>query len=170
MKAQIPSNVISIILGLVIIGSLIVFGYNSFQSLQEKQETAEFAQFKADVSGTIKKLSSELGSKKFKEFKLPYQYDEMCFLDYADSGPSKQGCIKLDGNLQNQRHLIIQDSKNGETGQTVFVFGDKVPPKTLSVPNIKLGGCEAKCFEAKDSIVSLKLLGEGDSVLIGEQS
>ena len=162
MRGQIPSNIISIILGLIIIGSLMVFGYSAFAGLKDKQDIAEFTNLKLDIENTVRKLSSEYGSTKYKEFTLPNKYDEMCFLDF-EGEPLASNCADLSASKYN----LINDSYTDKTPQTVFILGKSVPPHVLEVPNIKnKDTCRLFCVKGNNLIVSVKIEGHGDHVTI----
>lgn len=60
---------------------IMLFGYTAIGGFLKTGEQVEFVQFKSDVEAAFQRLTTEYGSVRIKEFHLPPQYRQICFVD-----------------------------------------------------------------------------------------
>src|SRR3989338_10330750 len=80
-KAQIQTEIFVYIIAIVIVGLILIFGYNAVKDFGSKSEQVELLSFKKDMEGTFKTVASSYGEIQIKKLKLPVGFEELCFVN-----------------------------------------------------------------------------------------
>src|SRR3989338_5220138 len=70
------------ILAAVTFAVIMLFGYKAVNSFLESGEEVEFVQFKNDLEDSILKIYSEYDAVRVKNFYVPGDYRQICFVDF----------------------------------------------------------------------------------------
>ena len=140
------------LLALVIVGIILLVGFNLISSLNKRGEQISTIVFEKSLNGDIKELSSsfEFGSQVKKTYDLPAGFNEVCFIDIENVDP------------ENIDKDLIKNSVNSEVKNNVFLFGKDI--KAFYIEGLSLVDPFYSCTTA--SSVSLTIEGKGDSALI----
>ncbi len=180
-KAQ-HSQIFTIILGIVIVGGILLFGYSSFNKLRIQSEQAEFIQFKEDLKSGVNLVYSDYGTVKKKELRLPLDYDEICFVDvdyvWGEIATTENyNFIQNNKVSQNNRGLLtlIDDSVKSNVKKNTFLLGPKNAFDSILLGNedteksyIKNSNTPFVCVKASNGYLTLRLEGLGNGVKIEE--
>ena len=79
-KSQISGEVFVYILGIVIVGGIIAYGYYAVTSLKNRAEEISYLEFKNNLESTVKS-SATYGNTKIEDFILPDKVNEVCFVE-----------------------------------------------------------------------------------------
>ena len=151
-RGQSSSQVFIYIIAVLVIGLIVLFGYQSVSSAREKGEQALLLQFEAKLKEDIDSYSS-YGSLGIKEYQFPSGFDEICFVDLNNFDPET-----FDG------YRVIEDSVRSKAEQNVFLLGDKV--ETFYIENLQLYyDPYYSCVEGGEKI-KLKIEGQGDVAIL----
>lgn len=97
-KAQL-SQVFVYILTLVVMITVLFFGYKAISGVIQKGERVAFVSFKTDLEGAVRSISGDYGSVRAYDSKNPLRvpagYDSVCFIDFDRSPPA--GCSSISG-------------------------------------------------------------------------
>ncbi len=182
-KSQAQSQVFFYILGVVIIGLIILYGFNTIRGFGKRAEQAMVIKFKTDLDSIVDTL--DYGSIKIQEFSLLGR--KVCFVDLdADAQDVSQHSNickppEEDDADKGDYDPLICDS--WATTDAVNVFLDPPPDITLVFPKLKIDSnndakqdaVESNCAEDRCYIcmdigesgkIKLKFEGQGDSVLV----
>lgn len=163
---------------------IMIFGYKAINDFMASGENVAFVQFKTDLETSVKKIYSEYGAVRVKEYFPPMKYTQICFVDLdaePESGELEELCA------ENQAACIAWESAqeereiNGETikgyntiDENVFLTpsGDvKLKVHRLSVMELDEDGEEIGtkgylCEDIKAGKFSLVLEGKGDRTML----
>ncbi len=154
MKAQLIGQVFIYVITIVLVAFILVYGYKAITTFKEKAEQVSFIQFKNDMQNTVEVLSLDFGSVKIKEFTVPDDIDNVCFVKNFPSMPT----------LSNTKYPIIEDSVNSGVDKNVFLVGKGVE-ESFNAGKISIDG-NFLCVSALGDIIKLRMEGKGDHTLI----
>ncbi len=149
-KAEI--DIMVYLLALVIIGIILLVGFNLTSSLKNRNDQLSTIVFEKELAKDIKELSSsfKFGSQVKKTYDLPAGFNEICFIDVDNVDP------------ENIDKDIIKNSVDNQVQDNVFLFGKSV--KSFHVQGLSLVDPFYSC--TKSGSFSLVIEGKGDSALI----
>ena len=82
------SQVFIFIIAAITFALIMIFGYQSVTDFIKSGEDVSFVQFKTGLENNIKKIYTEYGSVRIKDFTLPQKYEQICFVNMdADDDP-----------------------------------------------------------------------------------
>ncbi len=84
-RAQIQSQIFVYVLAIVIMGLVLLYGYKSIATMQDKAEQIDLLSFKKDIENEIVKMSTDYGSVRTPTIHVPANSKEVCFLDLTKS-------------------------------------------------------------------------------------
>lgn len=151
-------------------GLITIFGYKAVNDFLEKGEQVEFVRFKTDLESSIKRISTDYGSSRQEDYRLPGRYLQVCFVD-MDYNPSDQEMTDL-CSMDEFACQVWEDAKDGCTkdGEKVVgyecvddnVFLQPAAPVPIKVNRIKMASGEGFfCEEIGGGRFSLRLEGRG---------
>src|SRR3989338_11458181 len=83
-KGQIVGQIFIYVLAIVVMGAILIFGYNAIADFRSKSSQVSTIRIQSDVSSAIESLSSDFGSVKKKEIFLD-EYSSLCLVESFDS-------------------------------------------------------------------------------------
>lgn len=87
-KAQIQSQIFVYVLAIIIMGIVLLYGYKSIATMQDKAEQIDILSFKKDIENEVVKMSTDFGSVRMPIIHVPSNSKEVCFVD-LDKSPVK---------------------------------------------------------------------------------
>ncbi|MGM5481853.1 MAG: hypothetical protein ACQESF_00175 [Nanobdellota archaeon] len=165
-KAQIPSQMFTYILTLLVIGMMLFLGVKWLGSLMDKSEDISMAKTKVEMESAFEKIKTNFGSWEYKEFRIPSEATRVCFLDrnYAKNGDYKSTGICTEGN--SDYNPIICEAWGAETQSIVFEPMDAME-MTVDVNYVEVEGGYI-CFKNENGVIRVKLTGKGNAVKVSE--
>ena len=159
MKNGISSEVFIYILGMIVIGIIVIFGYQKIASLAQAEQKVEIPRFQKQLESLVK---SAMGSGNLikEDVVLPRGFGEICVVDLDKSASSSLQTTKP----------IIHDSWSDKVQKNVFLVGkttesffiDKIKP--LDATN------NFVCIPLTDGKAKLKFEGKGGYTLVEENT
>jgi hypothetical protein len=164
-KGQIVGQVFIYILSIVIIASILAYGYTAISEFIARSDKVSDAKLQNDIIRAVERLSSDFGSVQRKDLALG-GYLKICFVDTHDFSPPS------DWNPSGL-HPLIKDNIESKTGNNVFLLGDTLEKSfkagVIGVDYPSLGPDQNfMCLNVKNNQASIRLEGKGDYVLISE--
>jgi len=154
-RGQIPSQVLFYIVALLVISMILLFGYKAIKGMREKEEQIILIQFKTELSNDIKSLSSDYGTIRVKEYELPSEFDEICFVDLGQVDSSE---------IIN--HPRIKDSVESGAKQNLFLLKED-NFEAFYIENLELSNYPYfSCIQSKTGDVKLKIEGKGNAAVV----
>jgi hypothetical protein len=157
-KAQIQSQIFVYILTMLVVGLILLYGYNAIKGFKQKQEDVTMIEVENQLKTLITSASSKYGSIEKAELNLPSAYEKICFADNTKLGPTS----RLDCGLSGQPKTIVVDSIKSSTAN-IFLVPD-------GSKNFKIGkiivdnGCV--CIGRTGSQTVFRIEGMGNGVKI----
>jgi hypothetical protein len=174
-RAQNVGQIFVYVLSIVVVGVILLFGYNGINSLIKKFNQIDSASFEKDLNSFVTGVSPEFGTLKARDFKVPSQVKKVCFVrNYKtdESGVSSKynpTSEPLFGTYPLIKENIEIGGSFPQPLKNVFLILDKkevVPLKKLIGKLSFDGDIVAKCFDVKNSRLSIKAEGKGDHAVI----
>ncbi len=153
-NAQIVGQVFIYVLGIVIMGAILIYGYNAISDFRRQSEQVSAIKLQSELSSAIDALSSDFGSIKKIELRVE-GYSRICFVE-SHTTPSLDG-LTIDP--------LIRDSIASGTGKNVFLLTNTVEA-SFTVESIAIFPLDVLCIEPHNNAVELRLEGKGDHVLL----
>jgi hypothetical protein len=154
---------------------ILIFGYKIIQDFLQQGEEVSLVQFRSDLISSFKKIESDYGAVRIKEFRLPGDYEQVCFVDLDH--PVKEG-DKNEISLSSQdpyaasvwltayssdHSSTSSDSHSGWSAVDENVF---LSPSKENTPAIKVGKLDLEdgflCLPVVKGTFKLVLEGKGD--------
>ncbi len=151
-KAQIQSQVLVYVLALLIVGLVLIYGYQSIQKMKANAQIAEFIKFQDTVKKSVNSLKYDYGSVKKRTFYVPGDYREVCFGVPGQTYPSTVN-----------KYPIIKDSLVSEAGRNVFLYPDGI--ESFNVTDIVVQD-NFKCYNVVGGKITVTLEGMGSRVKV----
>ena len=155
-KAQVIGQVFIYIMAAIIIGIIILIGYNAISGTIERSCQVEQAGFKTKIESLIDK-SSNYGSITRQPISAPCRYEEVCFIDAQSIGQPLADC----GNK-----IISASSRDGDL-KNIFVSSSKATVPIGYSPLLKIenpSGCTCITQKSKNFFITFE--GEGSATLV----
>lgn len=171
-KAQIQTQVFIYILSMIIVGLVLLYGYNAVRGFRDRQETVSLIETENMIKNSIKAMSSEFDSIRKQELFLPGGIELICFVDRELVGtvPAEEACkygltpIPLKNHLDpkvSASWTILKDAIADGTGN-IFL----IPDGTVNylVGNIQVADDKCICIEKTGSQAIYRMRGLGNGV------
>ncbi len=168
-KSEVHSQIFVYILTVVVTSLLLVYGFNSIQKFRKSTEELECLKLKKDLSGAIKSILGDFGSVKKKDVRLCKNYKEICFVETLEFNSINLDNINwirypFEISSPNPPDPIISGEIKSGTGKNAFLV-DKIAKESFNIGTISVNK-DVLCIKAQNNLISLKLEGKGDHVLI----
>lgn len=164
-KAQIQTQVFVYLLSMIIVGLILLYGYNAVKGFREKQGQISLIELEKKMENSIRAMSSEYGSLKKEALQLPSAYDIICFVDndYLETTDTYCPGLPLD------YEPVVEDAIISGTAN-IFLVPDGTD--NYKIGNIQLDDYEypdgCLCIEKTGSEAIFRIEGKGDGVDISE--
>ncbi len=153
------------IVAAIVFAIITIFGYSAITDFIDKGEQVEFYQFKTEIESSIKKIYPEFGAVRQEEYRVPVEYEQICFVDLdAPFDPSSELCEK--DPIACDVWETAQDPLAEITGYAAAdenVFLKPPAPIALKVFTLDIDG-GFLCEDINGGRFSLRLEGRGSSV------
>ena len=137
---------------------IMIFGYKTISEFLQRGEQVELVQFKNDVENSIKKIYTEYGSTRQKEFTAPGKYTQICFVN-MDAAYDPALCSA------DQVACTVWEQSKGLDSVDENVFLKPAAPVKIKVYRITVDpaiGQNFMCLPIINGHFSLILEGKGD--------
>jgi len=159
-KAQNIGQIFIYILSIVVVGVILLFGYQAITNFSKNADRIALVQFQKDLESSIKSISSQYGAIQKKIFSLSNDYKQVCFVDNYNS--------ITDLNAMDS-YPIIKDSVVSGTGKNIFlVKANKQAAESFSIEKIALKTVIFDCFNITNSKLTIRIEGMGDHAVISK--
>jgi len=155
-KSQMVGQVFIYIVTVVVVGIILLFGYNAIMTVKEKSDGVIISKFKSDVANMVEITASDFGSVKIKSFELPARYTKACFVKNYGGYPTLAGT----------NYPIMEDSVNDKVDKNLFLIEDSVR-ESFFVGDIDITG-DVHCFDTINNRIKVKFEGKGNHALLAE--
>ena len=154
-KSQIQAQVFVYVLAMMVMGMVLLYGYRSIDTMQERAKQVDILALKNSVITSIEKVSNDYGTVRAPTFSIPKEYTEICFIDISNS-PAEDGL--------KSEHPLIYEAWEDESAN-VFIIKDLVDESFMVGDEdnslIDIADPNYICFEIKNSKVKVRLEGIG---------
>jgi hypothetical protein len=161
-NAQIQAQVFVYVLAMIVISLVLLYGYRSIDTMNERAKQIDILAFKNDVIRAVEKVSNDYGTVRTPSFNIPQDYIEVCFIDMQGHSPP----IEL-----KSEHPLVYEAWEDESAN-VFLIKDLVEESLLvgdeSNYLISIDEPNYLCIEVKNRRVKVRLEGMGGKSRLSE--
>lgn len=159
-RGEVSAQVFAYAITSVLIVTIFIVGYKYLRDAKGAQESSSLLLLKNSIKNDIARIKNDYGSLSKKEYLLPNDVREVCFVDKKGKNPLLcRGCQKSTDYMD-----MIEVISNNATSN-VFLLDESVK-STLRVDNLKIGCCTFRCFKTSNNRLSIKIEGDGKSALV----
>lgn len=170
-SGQIGGEIFIYILAILIIGTIVIFGYKKAVELKEKGEDISVLQFKKQLESLIQS-SMGSGNVFVEELPLPGGFSKICFIDRGKTNPSPEPS-------SDDLPSLVYNSWKDDVDKNIFLLqGSKVESFYIDKDRLKVDASTKKnckgdsdlylCCNALNGKVKLKFSGKGRVTFIAE--
>jgi len=161
MKAQLIGQVFIYLITVILVVFLLSYGYKAITTFRDKADQISYIQFKNNLENTIEVLSVDFGSVKVKDFVLPENIKEVCFVKNYEGFPtgfSSQGYPLIEDSVRDniQKNIFLVQ----ETIEESFIAGEIELTDEFSNP------IDFICIPTVNGEINLRMEGMGDHTII----
>ena len=166
LKSQMIGQVFIYILAVVLIGFILIYGYNAITTFIEKSNQISFAKLKNDLSNIVEIVSPYYGSVKIRSFEVP-GYNKVCFVKNYGGFP-----VPIPFSLFDD-YPIMKDSVQSKVKKNVFLI-KKRTEESFFIGDITIDedndGIEddIMCIQIIRNRIKIKFEGKGDHALLAK--
>ncbi|MBS3130982.1 hypothetical protein J4212_00980 [Candidatus Woesearchaeota archaeon] len=157
-KAQLISQVFIYIVAVLVTAFILGFGYKAIASFKEKAGQASELKLRNDMTNAVKTISSDYGSVRVMDIRVPGGYNEVCFVKTYNGFPSDQSAATI------ADYPIIKNSIDSNSEDNVFLV-DNIERSSFAIGKIDPDP-DFLCAKIPSGILRLKLEGMGDHTRI----
>lgn len=167
-RAEVSSSVFLYILAVIVIGSILIFGYKRVMDITKSGDEIQVLEFRKFIENHINNgLGS--GNELVEDITLPTGFSELCFVNLKQT---PDDTIKSD--LKND--LIFDSWKAGIEKNVFLVRGNKIESFYVDKERLVIGdegsNCNgvldySLCCNVKDGKIELRFTGKGKKVMVG---
>ncbi|MGV8141764.1 MAG: hypothetical protein ACP5NW_04970 [Candidatus Woesearchaeota archaeon] len=155
MRGQIAGQIFLYILGVIVIGSVILFGFRLGGGMKEISEKYVSMEFRQSLNHDVDSLLNNYGSTYTAKYSLQDDFDKICFVDVAR--------VSLT-NLN--EYPIIRNSVEEGVENNIFLYGEKsfgaFAIKNLGVSDYPY----IYCTNSEKGLIEIKMISMGDFIAI----
>ena len=156
-RGQLSGNVFIYIFAIIVIGLILILGYNYISKTKENIVKTDLIILKNKLTSDIGAMSSDFGSSKKVSYSLPQQ-TELCLIDL-----NKKDEILSTTKINS--YPLIKDSIGSNVKKNAFVVSDSIF-ETYYIGNIEINDPYFKCLKPVAGKVSFVIEGAGNRALI----
>ena len=158
-KSQMIGQVFIYIVTVVVVGVILLFGYNAIMTVKEKSDEVIISKFKSDVANMVEITASDFGSVKIKYFELPARYTKACFVKNYGGFPGATSTLF-------NKYPIMKDSVEDEVEKNLFLIENSVR-ESFFVGDVDVTS-DVYCFNTVNNRIRIKFEGKGNHALLAE--
>ena len=137
---------------------IMIFGYKAITGFIDSGEKVAFVQFKTDLESSIKRIYTEFGSVRIREYRLPLKYEQICFVNLDAQANSDLLAINPEAYSVWKR---ANDDRRGYEEENINVF--LIPPSDVPIKVFRIRmENDFLCPPIFNGRFSLLLEGRGD--------
>jgi len=161
-KGQIVGQIFIYIMVVIVVGVIMLFGYNGIQNILEKKCQVEQLQFKTDIENMIGKYNG-FGSVEIKTITTPCDYDEVCFVSVDADNTGLSSTFDCS-------NKIIENAYDENVKQNIFVVS-KGRTFPIGYSNLLTTNKtqECTCVKQKNGNFYLTFIGQGSRTNVTTQ-
>ena len=168
-RAQMPGQIFVYILAIVIVGVIIVYGYNAIKDFSDRGDQVAFVSFKTSFENTVKAMVSDYGTIKRPDFEVPPQYERVCVVDFSTAA-SGGLCAPTSDDYE---PIVCSGWKQGASQKASNPDKDVLLPNVFLTPdgsesfhvgNIKIPATGYSCSPVRNGKVNIQFKSVGDGV------
>lgn len=182
-KGQLLGNIIVFVIGLIVVTSILFFGYKVIDGTIEKSCEVQRVQFSTQFSEFVKK-NRGWGTSKAISLEVPCETTHVCFADRGFEELYSQNPIPAFGflddkweNVPANAQTVIKSSLRAGVPTNVFTIqatGEVLPVEKFASISAAISVTEAnepriRCIAAQADIIDIRMSGDGSLVEITEQ-
>ena len=158
LKSQMIGQIFIYILSLILIGFILIYGYNAIVDFRERAKEVSFANFENDLSSMVEIVAPDTGTIKTESFEVPAGYGKVCFVKSFPDFPT----------LSSTGYPLIENTINKKVKKNVFLI--KEAPRSFFIGNIEVISDDNKilCIDAVNGIIKIKFEGKGDNAVLSK--
>jgi len=157
MKGQLVGQFLVYVFAVVIMGVVLVMGYQFIAKIRADENSGIAVQFRSSLENDIQLVKKEYGSAYNREYFLSKDIDELCIADKKRGNPLLCSSCPLSND-----YPLVVDSLSSNASSNVFLFGKLSLERTMRLDDVDIGCCDFECFDVKDGSLNLRLEGYGD--------
>lgn len=171
-KALGVGQVFIFILVVLTFGLITIFGYKAVTGFLEKGEQVQFVRFKTDLESAVKRISTDYGSVRTEDFRLPGKFSRVCFvdMDYLATDEEIGELCQYDELACEVWRDARQANQAGASGYDSVddnVFLTPSAPVSLKVFKLRMGNGEGfSCGAVSGGKFTLRMQGGGSYALV----
>lgn len=148
-KSQMIGQIFIYVLSLLLIGFILIYGYNAIKDIMTRSEEVAFAKFKNDLSNIVEVVAPDTDTVKIRSFEAPAGISKVCFVKNYPDFPT----------LSNTGYPIIEQSVNENVKKNVFLIRE-VTERSYFIGDISVED-GILCINVTNNIVKIKIEGKG---------
>lgn len=161
-KSQVVGQIFIFIMAALIIGVIILIGYNAISSTLSKSCQIEQISFKTKLESLVER-SNGWGSVTKQSLIAPCQYDTVCFVDATEIGTANP--------LDKCKNTVIKQSVIDGDLKNVFVSNSKKTVPIGYAPLLRVDNPDnCTCITQKNKNFQITLLGIGQGTVVRSQT
>ena len=151
------------IASILIIGFLLVFGYQTLAGFKKQGEQVSYVKFRTDMQSFVKAVKNDFGTVRIRDILAPDRAKEVCFVDsrLTDDSITWTGSIKPV--VPSGIDPIIADSIDFDIQNNVFFPGTNIQPFNGGVIQVNEG---VLCLAVSATTLKIELEGKGNRALV----
>lgn len=167
LKSQMIGQIFIYVLAVILIGFILIYGYNAITTFREKSEQVFFVKLKNDLSNMVEIISPDYGSVKIRSFDVG-DYSKVCFVKNFGGFPDPIPSPSLFDD-----YPIMKDSVQSKVEKNVFLIKQRVED-SFFIGDITVDedadGVEddIMCIQAVSNRIEIKFEGKGDHALLAK--
>lgn len=176
-KAQQPGQIFVYILAIIVVGGIVLYGYNAIKDFSDRGEQVAFVAFKTEFENTVKTMVSDYGTIKRPDMAVSGKYKRVCVVDFSKPySPGSVGTLCAFGDPESEplvckawergSQQYIQNPGKDIQLQNIFLTPDG--SDSFNVDHITTGQDDAGmiCAKVKNGKAHFQFKSLGDSVEI----
>ena len=161
-KSQMIGQVFIYIVTVVVVGLILLFGYNAIMTVKGKSDEIILTKFKSDVANMVEVVSSDFGTVKIKSFELPARYTKACFVKNYGGFPDPD----TSPSTLFDKYPIMEDSVRDKVDKNLFLVEASVGA-SFFVGDIDVDDTYGVlCFSATNNRIKVRFEGKGNHALL----
>ena len=156
-RGQLSGNVFIYIFAIIVIGLILILGYNYISKTKENIVKTDLIILKNKLTSDIRAISSDFGSSKKVSYSLPQQ-TELCLIDLNKKD-------EILSTTEINSYPLIKDSIGSNVKRNAFVVSGSIF-ETYYVGNIEINDPYFKCLKPVAGKVNFIIEGAGNKALI----
>ncbi|MFO7678224.1 MAG: hypothetical protein R6V50_07585 [Thermoplasmatota archaeon] len=150
-KGMVQGQTIMYVMGMIVVASILIFGFKSINSFRQQGEDMQLIKFKQTIVDSVSDIAQEYNSVEPVDVRGVSGVRKLCFASDASQVPSK--------------YFLIKDSMSSDAKDNAFLVSEGEMQDSFYAGKIEVVG-GFRCFNSTGGRISFTLKGLGDKVEI----